>query len=190
MQTIYDLERLTTNTKLKFMKRIAFISLSIMAFAFISCGDNNQSGKEVKDNNTSGSETSATTQPSEEKGKVIHLTKAMFLEKVWNYEKNPNEWVYEGDKPCMIDFYADWCKPCRIVAPIMEELAEEYKNEIYVYKIDTQKERELAQVFQVTSIPRVLFCPAQGKPQMSVGALPKPSFVQAIEEVLLEKKSK
>ena len=90
----------------------------------------------------------------------------------------------------MIDFYADWCKPCKIVAPIMDELAKEYEGEIYVYKIDTQKERELAQVFQVTSIPRVLFCPTNDKPQMSVGALPKPSFVQAIEEVLLGNKSK
>ncbi|MCK5839088.1 MAG: thioredoxin, partial [Bacteroidales bacterium] len=100
----------------------------------------------------------------------------------------PEEWVYEGDLPCMIDFYADWCKPCRMVAPIMEELAEEYKGKIYVYKIDTQKERELAQVFQVTSIPRVLFCPKNKKPQMSVGALPKTIFVEAIEGVLLKNK--
>lgn len=170
------------------MKRITVISLSVLMFTFVSCGDNTSSNNTVSENGKTTNNETVSPQKSDEGGKVIHLTKEMFLEKVWNYEKNPDQWVYEGDKPCMIDFYADWCKPCRIVAPIMDELAKEYEGEIYVYKIDTQKERELAQVFQVTSIPRVLFCPKNAKPQMSVGALPKPSFVQAIEEVLLEKK--
>lgn len=170
------------------MKKIALVVVLFSGLMIISCG--NTSGEKSP---AGGSGQTVATQPvasvpdmpEGEEGKVIHLTKATFLKKVWNYEKNPDKWIYEGDKPCMIDFYADWCKPCKIVAPIMDELAAEYKGKIYVYKIDTQVERELAQVFNVTSIPRVLFVPKNGEPQMSVGALPKPTFVQAINEVLL-----
>jgi thioredoxin len=172
------------------MKKISIITFAITAFIFVSC--NNSSGtktEEIKTDKKASVEQVAKTEDvgdgRNKDGKVINLTKEIFIEKVWNYEKHPDKWVYEGDLPCMIDFYADWCKPCKMVAPIMDELAEEYKGQIYVYKIDTQVERELAQVFQVTSIPRVLFVPKDGQPQMSVGALPKPTFVQAIEEVLL-----
>jgi len=111
----------------------------------------------------------------------------MFLKQVWDYEKNPDTWVYNGDLPCIIDFYADWCRPCRIVAPILDELAKEYKGKINIYKINTEKERELAAAFNIQSIPAVLFCPKKDKPQMSVGALPKTTFVQAINDVLLKK---
>ena len=119
-------------------------------------------------------------------GKTIHLTNETFKEKVMNYEVNKDQWLYAGDKPCIIDFYADWCKPCKMIAPIMEELAAEYKDEIYIYKVDTQKERELASVFGIRSIPAVLFVPMNGKPQMSTGALPKETFKQVIEEFLLK----
>ncbi|MDD5508560.1 MAG: thioredoxin [Bacteroidales bacterium] len=170
------------------MKKIALVVALFLGLMIISCSST--SGEKSP---TGGTEQTVATQPAVavpdmpegEDGKVINLTKATFLKKVWNYEKNPDQWIYEGDKPCMIDFYADWCKPCKMVAPIMDELAAEYKGKIYVYKIDTQVERELAQVFNVTSIPRVLFVPKHGEPQMSVGALPKPTFVQAINEVLL-----
>ncbi len=119
---------------------------------------------------------------------TIHLTKQTFLEKVVNYETSPNEWKYLGDKPCIIDFYADWCGPCKAVAPILEELAKTYGDKIYIYKIDTDKEQELAGVFGIRSIPSILFVPMNGKPQMSMGALPKQQLVEAIETVLLEKK--
>lgn len=122
--------------------------------------------------------------------KTIKLTKAEFLNKVHNYESSPKEWKYLGDKPCIIDFYADWCGPCRKVAPILEELAAEYKGEIYVYKIDTDKEPDLAAAFGIRSIPTLLFVPMNAEPQMSQGALPKASFKEAIETVLLGKKSK
>ena len=171
------------------MKRLSIVSFAVIALFFTSCGSNGGEKTENKSSNNDAKETVAEPQSNKSKGgTVIHLTKETFLELVWDFEKNPDEWVYEGDLPCMIDFYADWCKPCRMVAPIMEELAEKYKGKIYVYKIDTQKERELAQVFQVTSIPRVLFCPKNEKPQMSVGALPKTTFVEAIEGVLLKNK--
>ena len=121
-------------------------------------------------------------------GEVIVLNKADFLTKVFNYEKNPTKWTYEGDKPCIIDFYADWCGPCRRVAPVLKELAKRYKNDIVIYKINIDKERELAGTFGVTSIPTILFVPMKGEPQVSMGALPEESLVKMIEEVLLEKK--
>lgn len=111
-----------------------------------------------------------------------HLTKDTFLKKVFNYEEN-NEWKFEGDKPCIIDFYADWCGPCKMVGPIMEELSGDFAGKVDIYKIDTDKEQELAAAFGIRSIPSVLFCPMGDKPQMSVGAMPKEGYVQAIENV-------
>ena len=118
---------------------------------------------------------------------TINLNKEDFLTKVANYETESNEWNYLGDKPCIIDFYASWCGPCKTIAPILEELSNEYKEDIYIYKVDTEKEQEVASVFGIRSIPSVLFCPMKGNPQMSVGALPKAGFKEAIEKVLLEK---
>ncbi|MDP8267232.1 MAG: thioredoxin [Candidatus Tenebribacter davisii] len=111
-----------------------------------------------------------------------HLTKETFQEKVFKYETN-KEWKFEGDKPCIIDFYADWCGPCKMVAPVLEELAKEYEGKIDIYKINTEDQQELAAAFGIRSIPSVLFCPKDDKPQMSMGALPKESFVKAIKDV-------
>ena len=118
---------------------------------------------------------------------TIHLTKEEFLKKVVNYEANPTEWKYLGDKPAIIDFYADWCGPCKMIAPVLEELAAEYAGEIYIYKIDTEKEQELAGAFGIRSIPSILFVPMGEAPQMAQGALPKTAFKEAIETVLLKK---
>jgi thioredoxin 1 len=112
-----------------------------------------------------------------------HLTKASFLEKVFNFEKN-TEWKFEGDKPAVIDFYADWCGPCKMVSPIMEELSVEYDGKVDIYKIDTEAEQELAAAFGIRSIPSVLFIPKEEQPQMSVGAMPKEGYIKAIEDVL------
>ena len=117
---------------------------------------------------------------------VIVLNKADFLEKVYNYEKNPEEWVYEGTLPCIIDFYADWCPPCKKVAPILKELAAEYKGKILVYQINVESERELARFFGVSSIPMFLFVPAKNRPQSAMGAMPRDSFVEVIEKFLLK----
>ncbi|MFV0365706.1 MAG: thioredoxin [Mangrovibacterium sp.] len=119
--------------------------------------------------------------------KTIHLTKEEFLAKVANFEENPTEWKYLGDKPALIDFYADWCGPCKMVAPILEELAEEYKDDIYIYKINTETEQELAAIFQIRSIPSLLFIPMNEQPQMAAGALPKAQLKEAIDKVLLKK---
>jgi thioredoxin 1 len=118
---------------------------------------------------------------------IEHLTKDTFLAKVFNFEKN-QEWKFEGELPCVIDFYADWCGPCKMVAPILEELSSEYKGKINIYKIDTEAEQELASAFGIRSIPSMLFVPKEGQPQMAVGALPKDSLKQAIGEVLLGEK--
>lgn len=114
---------------------------------------------------------------------VEHLTKETFLAKVFNFEEN-KEWKFEGDKPCLIDFYADWCGPCKMVAPILEELSGEYGDKLNIYKIDTEAEQELAGAFGIKSIPSLLFVPSEGQPQMAMGALPKDSLEKAIKEVL------
>ena len=114
-----------------------------------------------------------------------HLTKQTFLEKVFNFEEN-KDWKFNGELPCIIDFYADWCAPCKMVAPILEELSEEYAGKINIYKIDTEAEQELAAAFGIRSIPSILFCPKDDKPQMSQGALPKDSLIEAINNVLLK----
>jgi thioredoxin 1 len=114
---------------------------------------------------------------------IEHLTKESFLKKVFNYEKN-KEWKYEGERPCVIDFYADWCGPCKSVAPILEELASEFNGKINVYKVNTEEEQELSSAFGIRSIPSILFVPDSGQPQMAVGALSKETFVQAFKDVL------
>jgi len=112
-----------------------------------------------------------------------HLTVDTFKSKVFNYVDN-KEWKYEGTVPCMIDFYADWCQPCKMVAPILDELQAEYGEKIVIYKVNTEEQQELAAVFGVQSIPSLLFVPAEGQPQMAQGALPKETFKKAISDVL------
>mgnify|MGYP003800628347 FL=1 len=119
-------------------------------------------------------------------GSVIYLTDASFKKQVFNYETN-KEWKYEGSLPAIIDFYADWCAPCRQLSPVVEELAREYSGKIIVYKVDTVKEDILARNLGITGLPTLLFIPAKGKPQVAVGALPKESLVQAINDVLMVK---
>jgi thioredoxin 1 len=114
---------------------------------------------------------------------VEHLTKETFLKKVFNYEVN-KDWKFEGEKPCIIDFYADWCGPCKMVAPVLEELAKDFDGKIIVYKVDTEAEQELASAFGIRSIPSFLFVPAEGQPQMAMGALPKDTFIKAFKDVL------
>jgi thioredoxin 1 len=112
-----------------------------------------------------------------------NLTKEAFLEKVFNFKEN-KEWKFEGKKPALIDFYADWCGPCKMLAPILEELSEEYGDKIDIYKIDTEAEQELSAAFGIRSIPSMLFCPTEGEPQMANGALPKADLERVISEVL------
>ncbi|MFQ7041062.1 MAG: thioredoxin, partial [Barnesiella sp.] len=107
---------------------------------------------------------------------------------VANFEANPKEWKYLGNKPCIIDFYATWCGPCKAVAPVLEELAEEYAGKIDIYKVDVDQEQELAGAFGIRSVPSILFVPMDGQPQMAMGAMSKADFKKAIEEILLPQK--
>ena len=130
---------------------------------------------------------SSQTIQKEKSMKTIHLSKSEFLEKVVNYEKQPDQWNYLGDKPALIDFYADWCGPCKRLAPELERLAQEYDGQIYIYKIDTEQEQELAAVFGIRSIPTLIFVPMKGEPQVAHGALPREDLKKAIDEILLAK---
>lgn len=112
-----------------------------------------------------------------------HLTQETFRKKVFDYENN-KDWKFSGELPCIIDFYADWCGPCKMVAPILEDLAREYEGKIDIYKVDTEQEQDLASMFGIRSIPSLLFVPKDGKPQMAMGALPKDAFKDAIKSVL------
>ena len=112
-----------------------------------------------------------------------HLDKESFKTKIFDFESN-SEWKFAGDKPAIVDFYADWCQPCKLVAPVLEELAHEYKDRIDIYKVNTEEQQELAALFGIRSIPSLLFIPVDEKPQMAAGALPKATFIKVIEDVL------
>ena len=150
------------------IKRVLFLTVGILSLMLTACEAINNGKKENK-------------------MKTIELTEADFLKKIVDYEKNPEEWIYLGDKPAIIDFYASWCGPCKMVAPVLEELAAEYDGQIYVYKVNTEQEQELAALFNIRSIPSFLFIPMNDKPQMAMGAMPKSSFKEAIDGVLLKK---
>ncbi|HOG05878.1 MAG: thioredoxin [Paludibacter sp.] len=168
------------------MRKILGASVMLTIIAFAACANRStRTGQDTKEPELT-IENNNKTNETKKMGTIL-LTKADFLKKVANYEANPNEWKYLGDKPCIIDFYADWCGPCKAVAPILEELAKEYDGQIYIYKVDTEQEQELAAAFGIRSIPSLLFCPMDEQPQMAMGALPKEAFKQAIDEVLLKK---
>jgi len=153
------------------MKRKLLLSLLISSIFFVNC--RSEKGNKSEANN-----------PGAEN--VVHLTTAEFKKMVFNYEVN-KDWKYEGTQPAIVDFYADWCAPCRQLAPLLEEVAKEYNGKLIVYKVDTEKERELAQNMNISGLPTLLFIPAQGKPQMSMGLIPKETLVKAVNEVLLIK---
>jgi thioredoxin len=125
-------------------------------------------------------------QNKEQKSPVKSLTYKEFVKSIWNFEKNPDTFIYKGKLPAVIDFYADWCGPCRKVGPIMEKMAEQYAGKLNVYKVNVDQEKDLATVFQVRSIPMVLFIPKEGQPMMQTGALPEAEYIRIVEEKLLK----
>ena len=156
------------------MKRILLIPFVLFSLFLDACNNNSVDGPDSK-----GSE------PKD--GVVNQMSTQMFTKLVWDYKKNPKEFTFSGDLPVIIDFYADWCRPCKIIAPYMDEFAKEYNGKIRVFRVNTDAEQELSRLFQIRSIPAVMFVPKTGKPQMSVGALPKESFKKLINDVLLIK---
>ena len=117
---------------------------------------------------------------------AIHLTKEEFLTKVVDFENNKNEWKFLGERPCIVDFYATWCGPCKMLSPVLDEISDEYAGKVDIYKIDVDKEDEVAAAFGIRSVPSLLFVPMTDKPQMAAGALPKAELKKAIESVLLK----
>ena len=116
---------------------------------------------------------------------IVHLKKAQFLKRIADYEKNPDSFEFLGDKPALIDFYASWCGPCKMLAPVLEEVAAEYDNRIDVYKVDVEQEEELASLFSVRSIPTLVFIPLNGQIRVTQGAVGKPQLKEVIEKILL-----
>lgn len=175
------------------MKSKFFIVAFALTFGLMACNqaDAKDNGKDKKQ--TVSQEDNQTKKGTEEKvDKPVNLDKEDFLKKVMNYEQNQTEWVYEGDKPAIVDFWAEWCGPCKKAAPVLEELAKEYAGEIYIYKVNTDEERELASVFGIRGIPAFLFIPMEGKPQMTSGVArthdeTKKMFKGLIDEILLNK---
>lgn len=159
------------------MKKLIISVFIVSSAIFCSC-KNADNKKEV-----------ATETPSnkfDNEGKVITLTKTAFIELVMDYEKNPQNWIFKGEKPCVIDFYADWCRPCKMVAPIMEELAMDYKGKVNIYKVNVDNEKELAGLFGIQSIPSILFCPKVGNPQIQAGAMTKEQYKNIFDEFLMK----
>ena len=170
------------------MKNIIYLTF-IAATLFIA-GCSSAGSKE-----STATTTAVAGSQSEETGsstdvKPEYLTAQTFKEKVWDYENNPQEWVYNGELPCIIDFYADWCKPCKMVAPIMDDLADHYDGKVLIYKVNTDEQKELAAVFQIRSIPSILFAPADGKPAMQAGAMSKEDYIRIIDEFVLKTNEK
>ena len=128
----------------------------------------------------------AMAQEKDNASKVQHITYQDFLDKIWDFEKSPEEFVYKGKTAAIVDFYADWCGPCRKIGPVMEKLAQDYDGRLTVYKVNVDKEKELAAAFQARSIPMVIFIPMEGQPMMQVGALPETEYRKVVEERLLK----
>lgn len=159
--------------------------LLIVAIVFIGLSACSQNKDKTRTKATKAKTEKTTTAATDTAtGKVIFLTTAEFKKKVIDFEKHPNEWVFEGKKPAIIDFFATWCGPCRRMSPTVDKIAKDYAGKIDVYKIDIDKEKQLAMVFGIQSVPTILFVPVTGKPTMQVGALDEASFRQAIREVL------
>lgn len=160
---------------MKSIKILTAIFALTLTFTATACAGN-------KDNK------SVNPQKEQSDMEVIALTKAEFLKKVYNYEANPDEWKFEGTRPAIIDFYATWCGPCKAMAPILDSISKEYAGKIDVYKIDVDKEPELARTFGIQSIPTLLMIPAKGEPKVLQGAMPKDQLINVVNEFLLEKK--
>lgn len=163
------------------MKKATLVLLMATAMALTACSPQNSKKSQTTDN------VNKELKVKEKKNMTVtELTTSEFKKRVMDFDKHPQEWVFEGDKPAIIDFYATWCGPCKATAPILDELANDYAGKVDIYKVDVDQQQELAALFGVRSIPSLLFIPKEGKPQMQVGAMNKQQFEAAIKSILLK----
>ena len=167
------------------MIRKLLVIVAIVSIGLSACSQSKSKGrsKAVAKAKTEKTTTAATADTASA-GKVTFLTTAEFKKKVMDFEQHPSEWVFEGKKPAIIDFFATWCGPCRRMSPTVDKIAKDYAGKIDVYKVDIDKEKQLAMTFGIQSVPTILFVPVSGKPTVQVGALDEATFRQAIREVL------
>lgn len=158
-------------------QRFTLQALLVGFLVLVSCQGQAKTNETLNSGETSEKETAV----------PVKINKVDFLKKIYNYEASPNEWKYLGNKPAIIDFYADWCGPCKAIAPSLDQLAKEYAGQIDIYKVDVDKETELAKAFGIQGIPALLYIPMEGKPQMLQGAQPKEVLKEKIETILLKK---
>ena len=170
------------------MKKLVFI-LAVAVISLQSC-NSSQAKSNGNENTPANTPAETVSQSTGTDGGTVKLNKAKFLAEVWDYENSPKEWKFKGTKPALIDFYADWCGPCKIASPILEEISKEYAGKVTIYKIDTQVEQELASVFGISGIPAFLYIPVNGKPTMASGIArtkedTKKMFQENINNILL-----
>lgn len=163
------------------MKRTTTLVMTILVLTLTACKAGTQDNKTIKTE-----QIQSNNQGKDKKMNVTEMNLDMFQKKVMDFKKNPDTWNFQGDKPAIIDFYATWCGPCKATAPVLEEIAKDYAGQIDVYKVDVDKESELARLFGIRSIPSILFIPKTGKPTMQNGAMNKPQFEEIIKSVLLK----
>jgi len=179
---------LKTNKYILIMKKIGILTFAILlGIATMSCNGN--AAEKSNTEKQAASELNSVPAETPEGGEVIVLTEAEFKKLIWDYDASPSEWKFKGNLPAVVDFYAVWCGPCKRVAPIMEKLAKEYKGKINIYKVDTDKNRELSGVFGIRSIPSILFIPKKGQPAMQAGALSEDQYRKQFDEFVLGKKT-
>jgi thioredoxin len=168
------------------MRKLGIFVLALSLNLGLSACDSNAA---EKTSTAEDKEKVAVATDTKSEGAVVYLTEESFRNLVWDYNTNSQDWVYEGELPAVIDFYADWCGPCKRVAPIMDKLAKDYNGKVIIYKVDTDANRELSSVFGIRSIPSVLFIPKNGKPAMQPGAMQEEQYKQIIEEFVLGNKT-
>lgn len=157
-------------------KRVFLLMTTVMAFGLTACSGNKK--------DVAAKEEVQTAVTAKTEAEVKEMSLQMFQDKIMDYKKNPQKWVFKGDKPAIIDFYATWCGPCKQTAPIVEKMAKKYKGQIDVYKVDVDRQQQLSGMFGISSIPTLLFIPKEGMPQTVVGALDAVELEKAISEIL------
>jgi len=179
---------------MKKRQEICLMAFAIVAVAITGCSQNKENKQDNKADTTVAQinnayqvdKNASSLEAKSVEGKVNDLTTSDFKKKVMDYEKHPDEWVFEGNRPAIIDFYATWCRPCKMTAPVVEELAKDYQGKIDIYKVDIDKEQELATIFGIQSIPTFLFIPLNGQPTAQMGAMQKEDFEKIIKQVMFK----